>query len=141
MKKLTVTIICIAMFLVPANTVSAKKYKLLCPDMAKITNTIAKEIGQKKRIDYIMWRESRCNTKAINEDDPYGGSLGLFQINQYWCKRSKSTGEGFLKVRDIVDKCTDLYNPKVQAEAFLEIYTYVDERWDNGWIPWGSPWN
>lgn len=141
MKKLTVTLICIAMFLVPANMVSAKKYKLLCPNMVNVLNTIAEEIGQRNRVDYIMWRESRCNTRAINEDDPYGGSLGLFQINQYWCKHSKSTGEGFLKKRDVVDKCTDLYKPNISAEAFLEIYNYVDKRYGDGWIPWGSPWS
>jgi len=29
----------------------------------------------------IMWRESRCETWQINEDDPNGGSFGLLQIN------------------------------------------------------------
>lgn len=29
----------------------------------------------------IMWRESRCETWQVNEDDPNGGSFGLLQIN------------------------------------------------------------
>ncbi len=29
----------------------------------------------------IMWRESRCETWAHNDTDPYDGSFGLLQIN------------------------------------------------------------
>lgn len=29
----------------------------------------------------IMWRESRCQTWAHNDTDPYDGSFGLLQIN------------------------------------------------------------
>ncbi len=32
----------------------------------------------------IAYHESRWNPRAINKDDPSGGSYGLFQINAWW---------------------------------------------------------
>jgi hypothetical protein len=140
MKKLLAVIFCVV-FSVPANATA--KSVLRCPHMSEVTRSVAKKIGWDKtrQIDYVMWRESKCNPKAMNPDDPYGGSLGLFQINQYWCKPSRSTGDGILVGWNIVNNCRELFNPKVAAKAFVAIYVFVDNRYGNGWIPWGGePW-
>ena len=140
MKKLLAVIFCVTLF-VPANATA--KSVLRCPKMADITRSVTRKIGwdKTKQVDYIMWRESKCNPRAINPDDPYGGSLGLFQINQYWCKPSKSTGDGILVDWNVVDNCRQLFNPKIAAKAFVAIYVFVDSRYGDGWIPWGGePW-
>ena len=139
-KTIAAALLCCTLF-VPAEV--AAKPALRCHGMRHITRTVAKEIGWDKtrQVDYVMWRESRCNPKAINPDDPYGGSLGLFQINQFWCKPSRSTGNGILVDWNIVDTCRELFNPKVAAKAFVAIYVFVDNRYGDGWIPWGGePW-
>jgi hypothetical protein len=42
---------------------------------------------------------------------------------------------------NIVDTCGELFNPKVAAKAFVAIYVFVDNRYGDGWIPWGGePW-
>jgi hypothetical protein len=144
MKKLAATLLCCALVGVAADTANAKPNKnLRCPSMRHVTKDVAREIGWDKtrKIDFIMWRESRCNPKALNPDDPYGGSLGLFQINQFWCKPSRSTGDGILVGWNVLDDCRELYKPRTAAEAFVAIYDYVDEHYGDGWIPWGGePW-
>ena len=141
-KTIAAILVCCAIgAFVPA--AGQAKSTLRCPNMNRVTRAVAKEIGWDKtrQVDHIMWRESRCNPKAINPHDPYGGSLGLFQINQFWCKPSKSTGNGILVGWNVVDNCKDLYKPMVAAEAFVAIYEYVDDRYGDGWIPWGGePW-
>lgn len=141
MKKIIAAVIVCCSLVVPAE--GHAKSMLRCPSMSSITRSIAKRIGWDKtrRVDYVMWRESKCNPRAINPDDPYGGSLGLFQINQYWCKPSKSTGDGILVSWNILDTCKELYRPSVAADAFAAIYEYVDAHYGDGWIPWGGdPW-
>jgi hypothetical protein len=91
----------------------------------------------------IMWRESRCNASAINRDDPMGGSIGLFQINKFWCKPNRYTEQGFLQDAGVLTKCKDLYNPIISGKAMMAIYDYADNRYGDGWGPWGGEpkWN
>lgn len=141
MKKVLGAVLVCCTLIVPAEV--AAKPVLRCPHMAHVTKMVAKKIGWDKtrQVDYIMWRESRCNPKAINPDDPYGGSLGLFQINQFWCKPSRSTGDGILVGWNVVDNCRQLFKPRKAAAAFAAIYEYVDSHYGDGWIPWGGePW-
>lgn len=141
MKKTVALILVCCALVVPAK--SDAKPVMRCPNMRYVTNMVTDYIGKNKtrQVDYIMWRESRCNPRAINPDDPYGGSLGLFQINQFWCKPSRSTGNGILISWNVLDNCKQLFNPRKAAQAFAAIYDYVDERYGDGWIPWGGePW-
>jgi hypothetical protein len=94
-------------------------------------------------VDYIMWRESRCNASVINRDDPMGGSIGLFQINKFWCKPNRYTKQGFLQDAGVLTKCKELYNPIVSGRAMMAIYDYADNRYGDGWGPWGGEpkWN
>jgi hypothetical protein len=96
-----------------------------------------------RQVDYVMWRESRCRQVAFNPNDPMGGSYGLFQINAYWCKPSRFSKRGWLQEQGIVETCEDLFNPLVNAEAFMAIFDYAHDRYGDGWLPWGGEprWN
>ena len=72
----------------------------------------------------IMWRESRCQTTSINRADPWGGSMGLLQINGSnvgWAKRG-----GWINSRD------DLLKRNQNLKVALELYKLY------GWRPWGT---
>lgn len=80
-------------------------------------------------LDYLMWRESRCNPAQHNTDDPMGGSRGLVQINGFWTP--------WLASRGIVKRSEGLFGPKRNLRAALAIYNYADARYGNGFGPWG----
>ena len=106
--------------------------------MEGITRIIADSNKMILQVDYIMWRESRCNPKNINREDPMGGSVGLFQINKFWCKPNQYTKQGFLQDAGVLEKCHELYNPVVSAKAFMAIYDYAYNRYGDGFGPWGG---
>ena len=129
-------------FSVPA--VSATPKDLRCDDRFTITALAAS--GRKaglRQVDYVMWRESRCRQVAFNPKDPWGGSYGLFQINSYWCKPNSYSKRGWLQQNGVLDDCRELFNPIVNAKAFTAIFDYAEERYGDGWIPWGGKpkWN
>lgn len=84
----------------------------------------------------VMWRESRCHPGAVNQTDPNGGSLGLLQVNQFWCKPNRYTDNGWLQDMDILDGCQELYDPVTNLRAGLALYSYSVYKNDNGWHPW-----
>lgn len=84
----------------------------------------------------IMWRESRCQTDAFNADDPNGGSLGLLQINQFWCRPSAYTETGWLQDMDILTDCDELFDPATNLRAGVAIFEYSLDRNGYGWHPW-----
>ena len=80
-------------------------------------------------LDYLMWRESRCQPTEHNTEDPNGGSRGLVQINGSWTS--------WLASRGIVKRSEGLFGPYRNLRAALAIYNYADARYDNGFGPWG----
>jgi hypothetical protein len=80
-------------------------------------------------LDYLMWRESRCDPTQHNTDDPNGGSRGLVQINGFWTP--------WLASRGIVKRSEGLFGPQRNLRSALAIYNYADARYDNGFGPWG----
>jgi hypothetical protein len=96
---------------------------------------LARRVGwpeeQLPKMSYVMYRESRCDPKAHNGDDPAGGSSGLMQLNRYFCKRSRYHENGYFVDNGILDECDDLFDPRLNLEAALFL-------WENsGWGPWG----
>lgn len=79
-------------------------------------------------LDFVMWRESRCNASAFNPKDPNGGSRGLVQINGFWTP--------WLRSRGVLKRSEGLFNPEVALRSALEIYGYGHEKYGNGWGPW-----
>lgn len=80
-----------------------------------------------KRLDHIMWRESRCQPGVHNgkgRDDSYG----LIQLNM---KAHRSW------VGPLVDwDFTRLYDPVTNLEVGRQIYDKAVGYWDCGWRPW-----
>jgi len=96
---------------------------------------LARQVGfaeeELPKISYTMYRESRCRPDQHNPDDPMGGSIGLVQINQFWCKPTRYWPEGWLQAQGILEHCDDLYDPETNLRAALAI------RNNSGWSPWG----
>lgn len=90
------------------------------------------------RLDYVIWRESRCLPSVFNLSDPNGGSGGLLQINQFWCLPNKYNASGWLQSQGILTSCKQLLIPDVNLRAGLAIFEYSEERNGNGWQPWGK---
>lgn len=143
MKKIIMMAIAISLLASPT-FVHAKHYPTLkCRNHYDIIEMVSDSRDMMYEVDYIMWRESRCNASAINRDDPMGGSIGLFQINKFWCKPNRYTERGFLQDAGVLTKCKDLYNPIISGKAMMAIYDYADNRYGDGWGPWGGEpkWN
>lgn len=86
---------------------------------------------QLPKLSYAVYRESRCDADAHNTDDPTRiGSLGLIQINGFWCLPSQYWPDGWLQTHGILDDCDELFDPETNLRAALAI-------WENsGWGPW-----
>jgi hypothetical protein len=143
MKKIIVLAIAISVLGSPS-VVHAKEYPFLkCRNHFRIIEMVSDSKVMMYEVDYIMWRESRCKASVINRKDPNGGSLGLFQINKFWCKPNRYTNQGFLQDAGVLTKCKELYNPITSAMAMMAIYDYADNRYGDGWGPWGGKpkWN
>lgn len=81
-------------------------------------------------VSYLMWKESRCITTAINSKDPKGGSRGLMQINASW--HDELVDEGIIK------KPEDLFTPSTNMKAafYVWIYALKNNRYNYPWQPW-----
>jgi len=95
---------------------------------------LAREVGwaeeQLPKLSYVIYRETRCRPDQHNPDDPMGGSNGLTQINQFWCKPTQYWPGGWLQTHGILDHCDELYDPRISLTASLAL-------WENsGWTPW-----
>jgi hypothetical protein len=93
------------------------------------------ETDHLERLDYVLWRESRCQPDAFNGDDPNSGSYGLMQINGFWCRPTSTHPDGWLQAQGLVNKCSDLYVAHINLAAARAIYDYADAR-GCGWLPW-----
>jgi hypothetical protein len=107
----------------------------LCPEWHETALEAGWDEDQLPRVDYIMWRESRCLTEAFSQTDPNGGSHGLMQINGFWCRPSKYHSDGWLQEQSVLNACTDLYDPLTNLTAARTIWDYAEAR-GCGWGPW-----
>jgi len=92
-------------------------------------------------LDYVMWRESRCdptqhNTK-LNRDS--STDIGLTQINdRSWCLPTRWYPGGYLQTVGVLPTvgCEQLFNPYLNLKAAKALYDYSQEAHGNGWQPW-----
>ena len=118
-------------------THSQVRYPQHCPEYASAVFRVGfrNEMPTALR---VMHRESRCIPTVMNPKDPNGGSIGLFQINMFWCKPSRYYAEGWLQSQGVLQNCSQLYNPVTNMVAAKAIYDYsVEHNKGNGWQPWG----
>lgn len=83
-------------------------------------------------LERVMWKESRCQPHQLNASDPNGGSIGLTQVNRFWCLPSRYYPDGYLQTYGVLATCDDLFNPSRNLVAALAIFEYAD-----GWSQWG----
>jgi hypothetical protein len=109
----------------------------LCPEWHETALEAGWPEDVLSRLDYIMWRESRCLPEAFNPTDPNGGSIGLTQINRFWCIPTRYNPDGWLQGNGLVSDCNDLYDPVTNLTAALAIWEYAETN-GCGWSPWAT---
>ena len=109
-----------------------------CGEYHDLAISVGWSEAQWKKLSFVMYRESRCNTMSFNKTDPNGGSRGLIQINGYWCKKNKYNPSGWLQAKGILNTCEDLFIPEVNLRAGLAMWNYSQQRNKCGWQPWAT---
>lgn len=89
-----------------------------------------------ERLMWVMHRESRCNTSAFNGSDPNSGSIGLLQINTFWCEPRHAGDPGWLQLQGVLTECSELYLAATNLKAGAAIFNYSVDKNNNGWHPW-----
>jgi hypothetical protein len=92
-------------------------------------------------LDYVMWRESRCDPTQHNTTLNADGStdVGLTQINdRSWCLGTKWYPKGYLQTIGVLSTvgCEQLFDPYPNLLAAKAIHDYAQETNGNGWQPW-----
>jgi len=87
-------------------------------------------------LDRVINRESRCDPSQINTADPNGGSIGLTQINRFWCLPSKYYSDGYLQTMGVLTSCDQLFDPTINLRAALELVTYSRSVGLCAWHQW-----
>lgn len=119
---------------IAVSNVNAIQSKDFCPQWKRLALDVGFSRRDWVRLDKIIWRESHCNPKAINENSRSDGSTwsrdwGLAQINDYsWIT--------YLRSKNIVSKSAELLNPRDNLEAAYELYEYSQDRHDDPWLQW-----
>ena len=105
------------------------------PDACQTVFDMARHVGwpehELTQLVAVAYRESRCNPNAFNSTDPNGGSVGVMQINYFWCKPSSYYANGYLQAYGLIRTCDDLFNLEDNLRSALAIY-----RYSNGWRAW-----
>ena len=105
------------------------------PDACDAVFDMAKHVGfpehELATVVAVAYRESRCQPDAFNATDPNGGSNGVMQINQFWCKPSHYWPNGYLQAYGLIKTCDDLFNLEHNMRSALAIYRYSE-----GWRAW-----
>ena len=107
---------------------------------------LAQEMGwsaeEMPTLDYVMWRESRCDPTQHNTTLNADGStdIGLTQVNdRSWCLPTRWYPNGYLQSVGVLTKvgCEELFDPAINLKAAKAIYDYSKEHNGNGFQPWG----
>lgn len=101
---------------------------------------LAREVGWQEehlpKLDYVIWRESRCTPNAFNALDPNGGSAGLTQINYFWTSKTRYYPRGYLQTQNVLRDKRELFDARTNLAAALVIFDYSEEVNGCGWKPW-----
>jgi hypothetical protein len=106
---------------------------------------LAIELGWQKQdldtLDYIMWRESRCDPSQHNTKLNKDGStdIGLTQINdRSWCLPTRWYPNGYLQSVGVLSSlgCDELFDPATNLKAAKAIYDYSRQNEGRGFEAW-----
>ena len=112
-----------------SSTIWIDPYTTTCEQMSALAVNLGWPVDQRTVLESIMKRESNCTPNAVNENDPYGGSYGLLQIN--W-----GGWEKWLKSKALITDKQSLLHAETNLLAGLAIYQYGVDRYGFGWGPW-----
>lgn len=107
---------------------------------------LARELGWQEQdletLDYIMWRESRCDPTQHNTTRNKDGStdIGLTQINdRSWCLPTRWYPDGYLQTIGVLTTvgCGELFDPVTNLKAARMIYEYHRGQGQEGFEAWG----
>ena len=119
----------------PLPTTTVKTTPITQPDACGAVFDMAKHVGfpehELATVVAVAYRESRCQPDAFNASDPNGGSNGVMQINQFWCKPSRYWSNGYLQAYGLIRTCDDLFDLEHNMRSALAIYRYSE-----GWRAW-----
>ena len=108
----------------------------LCPQWWSTARAVGFDDTLLPTLDRIMYRESRCDTSQLNADDPNGGSVGLTQINRFWCLPSNYYPDGYLQTMGVLTSCDQLFDPTINLRAALELVAYSRSVGYCEWKQW-----
>ena len=119
----------------PLPTTTVQTTPITQPDACGEVFNMAKHVGfpehELATVVAVAYRESRCQPDAFNANDPNGGSIGVMQINQFWCKPSRYWPNGYLQAYGLIRTCDDLFDLEHNMRSALAIYRYSE-----GWRAW-----
>jgi len=104
----------------------------LCGQWLDTALSVGWPVDRWPQLSFVLYRESRCQPGLRSKTS----DTGLAQINDYWCKPSKYSEQGWLQDQGLVDHCQDLTDPSTNLKAALAIFEYSENRNSNGWNPW-----
>jgi hypothetical protein len=122
-------------------TTTTAPLNLHCPEWQALAGEAGWHADSMLTLDYVMWRESRCQANAHNKTLNADGStdIGLMQINdRSWCLPTRWYPQGYLQTVGMLDSvgCAELFDPLVNLKAAKALYDYSEEASQNGWRPW-----
>ena len=97
-----------------------------CEQFSALAVNLGWPVEQRKKLEMVMQRESRCIPNAHNKKDTVGQSYGLLQVNSFWCKGPNS----YLQKAGLITSCENLLHAQTNLKAGLIIWTR------SGWSPW-----
>jgi len=114
----------------------------LCPQWWPLAIEVGWTLDLLPTLDYVMWRESRCDPTQHNTTLNRDGStdVGLTQINdRSWCLPTRWYPGGYLQTIGALPTvgCEQLFDPQLNLISAKAIYDYALQHNRNGWQPWG----
>jgi hypothetical protein len=127
---------------VASTTVAPAPITARCPQWWELAAAAGWHADSMPQLDYVLWRESRCDPAAHNTTLNADGSadLGLAQVNdRSWCLPTRWYPDGYLQTIGVLPTvgCEQLFDPYTNLIAAKAIYDYAEETNGNGWQPWG----
>jgi hypothetical protein len=125
----------------PSTTLPAAPATAHCPQWWGLAQETGWTPDLLPTLDYVLWRESRCQPEAhnttLNRDK--STDIGLTQINdRSWCLPTRWYPNGYLQTIGVVPTvgCEQLFDPRINLLSAKAIYDYAQTQNGNGWSPW-----
>lgn len=125
----------------PPSTIPQPPADALCPQWWALAREAGWTDDLLPTLDYLMWKESRCDPTQHNTTRNKDGSadVGLTQINdRSWCLPTRWYPDGYLQTIGVLPTvgCEHLFDPYLNLLAAKAIHDYAQQTNGNGFHPW-----